>query len=123
MTDALTLSTLTFNLSYSDKTGSERREVSRGVNLPEVLSIKHAPYTDTATKLPGTRSLVRLDRHVAITDGRIVPVSAYLVVAVPNDALITSADVLAAVERIAQVIQEDDLGLDLADEVFVNHEQ
>jgi hypothetical protein len=37
--------------------------------------------------------------------------------------LITSADVLAAVERIAQLIQEDDSGLDLADEIFVNKEQ
>lgn len=123
MNNALTLSTLTFNLAFSDKTGSERREVSRGVNLPEVLSIKHQSYVDSATKLPGVRSVVRVDRHVAITDGRIVPVSAHLVVAVPNDAMIESADVLAAVERIAQVIQEDDSGLDLADEIFVNHEQ
>lgn len=123
MTDALTLSTLTFNKSFSDKSGSERREVSRGVNLPEVLTIKHQSYVDSATKLPGVRSVVRLDRHVAVTDGRIVPVAAYLVVAVPNDAMIESADVLAAVERIAQVIQEDDSGLDLADEIFINHEQ
>jgi hypothetical protein len=123
MNAALTLSTLTFNLAYSDKTGSERREVSRGVNLPEVLSIKHQPYVDAASKLPGVRSVVRLDRHVAISDGRILPVSAYLVVTVPNDALITSSDVLAAVERIAQVIQEDDSGLDLPDEIFINHEQ
>lgn len=123
MNAALVLSSLTFNQSFSDKTGSERREVSRGVNLPEVLSVKHQGYVDSATKMPGTRSVVRLDRHVAITDGRIVPVSAYLVVTVPNDAAITSADVLAAVERIAQLIQEDDSGLDLADEIFVNHEQ
>jgi hypothetical protein len=123
MNAALTLSTLTFNLAYSDKSGSERREVSRGVNLPEVLTIKHQPYVDAATKLPGVRSVVREDYHVAISDGRIVPVSAYLVVAVPNDALVTSAHVLAAVERIAQIIQEDDSGLDLADEIFVNHEQ
>lgn len=123
MNPALTLSTLTFNQSFSDKSGSERREVSRGVNLPEVLTIKHQSYVDSATKMPGTRSVVRLDRHVAITDGRIVPVSAYLVVTVPNDAAILSSDVLASVERIAQIIQEDDSGLDLADEIFVNHEQ
>lgn len=119
----LTLSTLTFALSYSDKTGSLRREVSRGPSLPEELSIKHQAYVDSATKLPGTRSVVRIDRHVALTDGRVAPVSAYLVVTVPNDAAVVSADVLAAVERIAQIIQEDDTGLDLADEIFVGRQQ
>jgi hypothetical protein len=120
----LTISTLAFKLASSSKAeGSERREVSRGVNLPEVMTIRHQEYTDSATKLKGIRSVVRFDRHVALIDGRIAPVSAYLVVAVPSDPNIGSADVLAAVERIAQVIQEDDSGLDLPDEIFVNKEQ
>lgn len=124
MTDALTLSTLTFNLSSSDKmSGSERREISRGVNLPEVLTVKHQAYTDSGTKIPGVRSVVRLDRYVTGTNGRPLAVSAYLVVTVPNDALVVTADVLAAVERIAQIIQEDDTGLDLAEEIFINREQ
>jgi hypothetical protein len=79
-------------------------------------------YVDSATKLPGVRSNVRLDRYIAGTSG-IIPVTASLTVAVPSDALVTSADVLAAVERIAQIIQEDDSGLDLADEIFINKEQ
>jgi hypothetical protein len=124
MNAALTLSTLTFNLTFSDSVvGSERREVSRGVNLPEVLKIRHQKYIDSKTQLPGVRSNVLIERHVAITDGRIVPVTASLTVAVPSDALIASTDVLAVVERIAQLIQEDDSGLDLPDEIFVNREQ
>jgi hypothetical protein len=123
MNASLTLSTLTFALTKSGDLGSERRETSRGVNLPEILTIRHQDYVDNKTKIPGIRSNVKVDRYVAITSGAIVPVTASLTVAVPADVLITSADVLAAVERIAQLIQEDDSGLDLADEIFVNKEQ
>lgn len=120
----LTISTLAYKLAFSDKAnGSERREISRGVNLPEVMTIKHQAYTDSSTKLVGRRSVLRFDRHIALTDGRIVPVSAYLVVAVPSDPNIGSSDVLAVVERIVNTIQEDDTGLDLADEIFVTGEQ
>lgn len=120
----LTISTLAFKLAFSDKAnGSERREISRGVNLPEVMTVKHQQYTDSSTKLKGRRSVLRFDRYLELTDGQIVPVSAYLVVAVPADAGITSADVQAVVERVVNTIQEDDTGLDLADEIFVNGEQ
>jgi hypothetical protein len=123
MNATLTLSSLTFGLTKSGDLGSERRETSRGVNLPEILTIRHQDYVDSGTKIPGVRSNVKIDRYVSLTNGRIVPVTASLTVTVPADALITSADVLAAVERIAQLIQEDDSGLDLADEIFVNKEQ
>lgn len=124
MNNNLTISTLAFNLNYTDaQSGSKRTEVSRGVNLPEVMTIRHQDYVDSATKLPGTRSVLRFDRHLEMTDGRIAPVSAYLVVTAPKDANVASSDVLAVVERIVNTIQEDDTGLDLADEIFVNKEQ
>lgn len=119
----LTLSTLTFALTSSDKTGSERREVSRGVNLPEIMRVKHRDYVDSKTKIPGIESVVVVERHVELTDGRIAPVIGLLKVQVPADANIASADVLAVVERFAQIIQEDDSGLDLADEIFVSKQQ
>lgn len=123
MDNNLTISTLAFNLSSNGKEGSVRRETSRGANLPEVMTVRHQTYTDSATKVAGTRSVVRFDRHIALGGGLIAPVSAYLVVAAPTDVNVGSADILAVVERIAQVIQEDDLGLDLADEIFVNKQQ
>jgi hypothetical protein len=120
----LTISTLTFTQAYNDKVnGSERREISRGVNLPEIMRIRHGEYIDNKTKLPGVQSQVKFERHVALTDGRIAPVEATLTVKVLSDANIGSADVLAVVERIAQVIQEDDTGLDLPDEIFVSKQQ
>lgn len=120
----LTIDTLSFNQIYSDKSESLRRESSRGANLPTELKISHQDYTDSATKLPGKRSLVRFDRTVALSDTTTVaPVSAYIVVARPNDAAITGTDILAVVQHLITLLQEDDSGLDLMDEIFVNLEQ
>jgi hypothetical protein len=124
MNSALTISTLTFTQAYSDKSGSLRREVSRGVNLPELMYIKHQNYTDSATKRPGTQSALIFEYVKALADGTIVPaVRATLKVQALTDANVTSADVLAVIERVVNTIQEDDTGLDLADEIFVNKEQ
>jgi hypothetical protein len=119
----LTIDTLSFNQVYSDQAGSLRREVSRGVNLPTELKIAHTDYTDSSTKLKGTRSLVRFDRKVELSTGVIAPVSAYVVVTRPTDADVTSTDILAVVQHLISLLQEDDTGLDLMDEVFVNGEQ
>lgn len=123
MNNNLTISTLSFNLSYNDKAGSERREVSRGVNLPEIMSIKSQPYVDSATKVEGKRTVLRFDRHVEGTDGKPIAVSAYLVVAVPSDAAVTSGDVLAVIARINGVIDATSPNLDLGEEIFVTGEQ
>lgn len=124
MTSDLTIDTLAFKQVFSDKTGSERRENSRGATLPEILSIKHQDIVDSATKLLSKRSVLRLDRHMALTtEAMIAPVSAYIVVQTPKSASITSADILAAVQRLISVLQEDDTGLDLMGAIFTNYEQ
>jgi len=125
MNSSLTVSALTFTQSYSDKlNGSLRREVSRGVNLPETMSIKHRSYIDSATKRPGVESVLIFERHLALADGTIVPAArAQLKVSSLTDTGVASSDVLAVIERIVNTIQEDDTGLDLADEIFVNKEQ
>jgi hypothetical protein len=124
MNSALTISTLTFTQAYSDKSGSLRREVSRGVNLPELMYIKHQNYTDAATKRPGTQSALIFEYVMALADGTIVPaIRTTLKVQALVDANVTSALILANIERVVNTIQEDDTGLDLADEIFVNKEQ
>jgi hypothetical protein len=124
MTNDLTIDTLAFKLVYSDKNGSERRETSRGANLPTVMSIGHQPYVDSATKLPGTRSVMRFDRYLNVDgEGTIAPQSAYIVVAGPNSTGVTNADILAVVQHLISALQEDDSGLDLMDEFAVNREQ
>lgn len=119
----LTVGSLSFVQQYSEKSGSLRREISRGPALPTELKIAHAPYVDSSTKKAGTRSLLRIDRHQALSDGTIAPVSAYVVVTRPIDTAVTGTEVLAALQSLVDVLQEDDSGLDLMDEIFVNQEQ
>jgi hypothetical protein len=112
-------------LKYSDKSGSVRSEVSRGPNLPTTMTISHQQVTDSKLKVPATRSLLRVDRTQVLdsTTGLVGDVSAYVVVQVPQGASITSSDILAAIQSLIDVLQEDDSGLDLMDEIFVNREQ
>lgn len=119
----LTVGALSYVQRYSEKSGSLRTEVARGPALPTTLKIAHSPYVDSATKLPGIRSVVRFDRFQALSTGVIAPVSAYIVVTRPTDTAVTSTEILAAFQNLIDLLQEDDSGLDLADEIFVNGEQ
>lgn len=122
----LTINTLSFKQVYSDLNGSLRREVSRGTNLPTELSIKHQSYVDSATKVAGKRHLARFDRYVALSTGQIVPVSAYAVVAVPTDTLVTATDVNAICQHLNNLLfaaTGNTSGLDLTDDINVNGEQ
>jgi hypothetical protein len=124
MNASLTLSTLVFNQLYSDKTGSLRQEVSRGVNLPTRLLIRHQDVIDSATKLPAVRSSIRVEYAQALAAGGIANgATATLTVQALKDTNVTGAIILAVVEFVSQLIQEDDSGLDLADEIYVNKEQ
>lgn len=121
----LTINTLGFKQVYSDKNESLRRETSRGVNLPTEMRVAHQDYVDSSTKVPGRRHLVRFDRHVALANGTIVPVSAYAVVAVPTDSAVGAADVSNVVQCLNNALfaSTQTNGLDLNEEVFVNEEQ
>lgn len=120
----LTLSTLSFNSVYSDATGSLRREVSRGINLPHNMIVKHREVPGPKGSTYQVRqSLVEFDRVQLLSNGSYAPVKVKLTVETPIDADVAGSDVLAAVELVAQLIQEDDTGLDLAEEIFVAQEQ
>lgn len=121
----LTINALTFKQVYSDQKESLRRETSRGSNLPTEMRVAHQEYTDSKTKVPGMRHLVRFDRHVSLTNGTIVPVSAYAVVSVPADTAVVSSDITSVVQCLNNALfaSTQTSGLDLNDEIFVNGEQ
>lgn len=125
MDNNLTVSTLTFNLVYSDKTGSLRRETSRGATLPTEILIKHQEYVDSGTKQPGVRTLVRVDYYMTMTDGIIRPVSLYAVLARPNDPLVTSAIINSIEAMMVNLLHgtSNTSGLDLREEILTNREQ
>jgi hypothetical protein len=51
------------------------------------MYIKNQAYTDSETKVPGTRYNVRFDRHALDAEGNKYIVSFYLVLAVPEKAV------------------------------------
>lgn len=122
----LTLPTgnLVFTGQFSDKSGSQRRNVTRGINLPEYLFIKHQTYKDSSTGLPGNQSAVIFEYMKALSDGRIAAVARITVkVQTLIDGNVGSAETQAVVQRVIDLLQEDDSGLNLADNIFVNQEQ
>lgn len=121
----ITVSTLSFKLIYSDKTGSLRRETSRGANLPTEIVIKHSDIIDSATKLPGRRTLVRVDYYMTMTDGVIRPVSLYVVLQIPNDPLVTQAIISSVEAMLVNLLHgtSNTSGLALEDEILSNKEQ
>jgi hypothetical protein len=127
MNNDLTIDTLSFKLQYSDKTGSKRIDTSRGVTLPTTMSIAHQQIKDSNTGLPARRSVLRFDRNQSLdeVDGITVigPISAYVVVQIPTGSGVQSSDVLAVIQHLISTLQEDDSGLDLMDEIFINQEQ
>lgn len=125
MTNDITVSTLSFKLIYSDKTGSLRRETSRGASLPTEILIKHQDYVDSVSKLPGKRTLVRIDYYMTMTDGVIRPLSYYSVLARPEDPLVTQAIITAVEAMLTNLLHSatNTSGLDLQDDILANREQ
>jgi len=125
MNSDITVSGLAYKLIYSDKTGSLRRETSRGASLPTELLIKHEDYVDSKTKVSGKRSLVRFDHYMTMTDGVIRPVSLYSVLAAPGDPLVTAAVVTAIEAQLVNLLHgtSNTSGLDLEGEILSNKEQ
>lgn len=108
MDDNITLKTGSYVLNYKDKDGSERRAYGLAPATPAILTVKSQPYVDSVTKVKGKRTVVRVDRYYALeTGGTIAPISAYMVVAVPDGSLITAANVTDLVEDICRLVGDD----------------
>lgn len=125
MNEDLTINGLTFTRRFNGEKGSERRETSRGVTLPEILTIATRPYVDSASKRAGVETKLRVDRHVELADGTIGVVSKTDVVRYPSDSGVATADILAVVERLRTIVAptEAAAGLGLGEDIFVDKDQ
>ena len=100
----LTFNTIVFKKSFDEKDGSERRSTARAVNTPDLMIIKSQTYTDSATKVNGTRYTGRIDRVNVDANGQKYTTSAYFVIAVPEIAV--SADVTDVVTTFKAVVAD-----------------
>lgn len=125
MTNDLTISALTYAFGFSESTGSKRTNVSRGANLPDILTVRRQAYVDSKTKLSGIRTAVRIERHLLLSTGIIAPLTFTSVMAGPSDTGIVSADFDAIVDQMFNLLEgtTNTNGLDLKNEIFVGQQQ
>lgn len=100
----LTFNTIVFKKSFDEKDGSERRSTARGINLPDVMSIKSQSYVDSVTKVAGKRYTARVDRTTIDANLRSITTSCYFVFAVPETAL--AADVTDVMTTFKAVVAD-----------------
>lgn len=104
----LTFNSVAFKKNYDVQTESLRRSVTRGINIPDDLIIRSQDYTDTGTKVPGTRSTVRVDRHsIDSITGQKYITSFYVVAAIPS--LAVDTDVSTALATFKAAVADTDL--------------
>lgn len=128
MNDTLVGGLGTYNLIHRDaQAGSLRKVAGLAPSLSIALSIKSQEYVDSGTKVPGTRTVFRIDQNLLLeTGGQIAPLSAYVVLARPQGSLITAANCRAIIRDLViflgnAVPAGDQAGLDQA--IFVDGAQ
>jgi len=101
MNASLTFNSVVFEKAISPVLGTSlRQSTARGINTPDVLSIKNQPYTDSFTKVDGRRFNERIDLwDVDSTTGKRNKLSAYIVIEVPEIATGANVTVLLATFR------------------------
>lgn len=103
----LTFNSVVFKKSFDKEDGSSRRSTARGINTPDVMTIKRQAYTDSETKISGTRYLVRFDRYDVDGAEQLYNSSAYLVIAVPSTE--NSTDLATLVATFKAAVADTDL--------------
>lgn len=97
----LTFNTIVFKKSWDKEDESLRQSTTRGINTPDKLTIKSQSYTDSSTKVPGTRFTGRVDRVDIDANLTEITTSAYFVIAVPKTASQAQVDNVVATFKAA----------------------
>lgn len=102
MNTDLTINTIVFAKSFDEKDGSERNSTARGINTPDVMTIKRQEATESKFKQKTKRFLMRFDRvDTDAATGVKYETSAYLVIVVPELATQAQVDNIVATFRAA----------------------
>jgi len=123
MDNTLTINTRDFVRSQDPVGGGSRRvNVTDGINLPEVMIVRHMDAKDSATKASVRRSQLRLEKHVDGGDGTVPVISLSLIAQIPKHSAVTATQVNDLIDRMATIIRKttENSGLQLGDEIFVS---
>jgi len=97
----LTFNSVVFKKSYDAQNESLRQSVARALNTPDQMIVRSQPYTDSKTKVSGTRYTIRFDRYDLDATLQKILSSAYCVIAVPETVTQAQFDVLVATFKAA----------------------
>jgi hypothetical protein len=99
----ITENSILFKKTFDERSGSERRSTTRGVNTADLLIIKHQDANDNQYKVKTKRHLLRIDREdIDEATGQKYVTSAYITIVVPE--LATSAQVDDVVATLRAVV-------------------
>jgi len=118
-----TINSVAYVTQYNDAAGSKHRNVTRGVNLPDDLVIRHSDTVNKTTGLSERRSDFRLLRTVdtGSQDGTTCVVQLALTAVIPQVAGVESADLSAMLASLADAM--DSGGADLVTDVILSKDQ
>jgi len=105
----LTFNSIVFKKSFDEKDGSERRSTARGINTPDIMTIRSQDMVDSATKSPGRRYTLSTDRVTLDSESKPVMNRIYTVIQLDSRAVSGDLTALLATHR-AAVADADLLG-------------
>lgn len=94
-----TYNSVVFKKTFDLKDESQRQSIARGINTPDIMTIKSQDYVDTVTKVPGRRFNCRIDRDVIDANGTKIKTFGQFTFGIPQTALQADVDVLVATFR------------------------
>jgi hypothetical protein len=101
MTDNPTINSVVFTLSFKDSDKSLRQSNARGINTPDRMIVQSQPYTDSVTKVAGTRYALKFERHDLDATSQKIISTATVTFAVPETVTTVQYDVLVATLKAA----------------------
>lgn len=101
MNATITENSISFVKTFDSKEGSERQSNARGLNTPDLLTIKHQDAKDNVYGGKTKRRMLRIDRISEDADGDKYATSGYIVLVTDERSTTTdSDDVLATLRAI-----------------------
>lgn len=109
----LTFGTVVYKKQWDDPDkGSSRQSVARGVNTPDVMTVRNQTYINQATKVAGKKYTMRFERHsVDATTGKPYITAAHVVLEVPELAI--AGDVSALEQKLIESLDTNILSANI----------